>query len=103
MFWVRFLVDVRGSEEGREQVSNKHDDGGPAFPLAPPALKLGEYAITTPGMSLRDWFAGQVLCGWVSDQTVVANNKREAAAIAQSVYLVADAMLAERAKKGEEK
>lgn len=36
----------------------KHDNGGPAFPRPDGQLTTG-----TPGMSLRDWFAGQAIQG----------------------------------------
>lgn len=38
--------------------TTQHDDGGPAFPV--PGT---EYNERYPGMSLRDWFAGQALNG----------------------------------------
>ena len=37
---------------------SERDDGGPAFPI--PADEPGN---TYTGMSLRDYFAGQALCG----------------------------------------
>ena len=70
----------------------KRDDGGPAFPRPaspPPATGL-EWA--EDGMTLRDWFAGQVLAGI---STSYADQQDEAA----WAYSVADAMLAERAKE----
>lgn len=68
----------------------KSDDGGPAFPFDP---TLG----ATPGMSLRDWFAGQALVvflnpGW-NDATSIAP---------ADAYRIADLMLAERAKGNNE-
>jgi hypothetical protein len=60
-------------------------DGGPAFPAESFAAQQ------CPGMTLRDWFAGQALASFVPD---TAQNKAEAA------YAIADAMLAERAKFG---
>lgn len=42
-----------GQAAGRAE--NK--DGGPAFPFVEPPTECG----TSPGMSLRDWFAGQAL------------------------------------------
>lgn len=41
------------------------DNGGPAFPVLPPLHETGHgsasgYPFIAEGMSLRDWFAGQV-------------------------------------------
>ena len=60
-------------------------DGGPAFP------KLYN---ATAGMSLRDWFAGQALAGLFSQSEIA--NAPSADALAQIVYGMADAMIAER-------
>jgi len=59
-----------------------------------------------PGMSLRDWFAGQFLVGrgsLVADPDEVftdanGNDLMTASGIAASCYQMADAMLAERSK-----
>ena len=64
------------------------DDGGPAFPCEG-GMDSGLYS--DPGMSLRDWFAGQVLAhGSIGPHVGV---------IAKKAYEVADAMLAERSKQ----
>lgn len=49
------------------------------------------------GMTLRDWFAGQAVAAMESFGTLY-----EPEAIAQSAYALADAMLAERAKGGDQ-
>lgn len=59
--------------------------GGQAFPSE-----------TSLGMTMRDWFAGQVLAGAVSRQDVSAN---DAEFIAKWSYEIADAMLAARKAK----
>jgi hypothetical protein len=62
------------------------NDGGPAFGHGDHVH--GGY----PGMSLRDWFAGQVITGnFHIDPSVQASYARTA-------YEMADAMLAARAK-----
>lgn len=74
------------------------DDGGPAFPLGDNSCFN-----PSPGMSLRDWFAGKALQGIVNrsmwdiegDPLVVHR-----AAWAKYAYLVADAMLKARLKVG---
>jgi hypothetical protein len=62
------------------------NDGGPAFPF-------DGYGERVPGMTLRDWFAGQALAGmlanpdsWTGDRGVMA-------------YRYADAMLRAREVK----
>lgn len=66
---------------------NKHNDGGPAFPA--PA---GVQHITTQGMTLRDYFAAAALqAEWMDEYSVLKKTRL--------AYKVADAMLAERARK----
>ena len=48
------------------------------------------------GMTLRDWFAGQALAGLYASET--DDTEYEAAYAARRSYVIADAMLAERAK-----
>lgn len=63
------------------------DDGGPAFPAQ------DNYNGHFPGMTMRDWFAGQALVG------VLANpNRAESGVNAIGIYTVADAMIAARLK-----
>ncbi len=84
-------------------MSNKIDDGGPAFPCEGPfnpKFPASRYAY--PGMSLRDWFAGQALGGVVAETAGVFENTEEyAQAVAHGSYAIADAMLAARKGKGE--
>ena len=71
---------------------SKHNNGGPAFP---------ETFIHDPGMTLRDWFAGQAL-GWMLAcareywDTHTGEPVQGCVAYAASAYAMADAMLAER-------
>jgi len=74
-----------------------NEDGGPAFPFALiDASKVTQRDL--PGMSLRDWFAGQALAGWLAsfgeDQAPTAPYENQA----KLAYGLADAMLAERLK-----
>jgi hypothetical protein len=64
-----------------------HDDGGPAYPVFDMAKCQAQ------GMTMRDWFAGQFL------STYVADGIPKAEQIAAACYEMADAMLAERAKR----
>ena len=67
------------------------DDGGPAFPLT---INNGpdKFSICLPGMTLRDWFAGQALSGVISN---LEDGVRDDD-IVNACYLMADAMLARR-------
>ena len=69
-----------------------HNDGGAAFPV--PGLGMAHR-----GMSLRDWFAGQAL---MSLRETINNSFESADTISAAAYCIADAMLAEREKKGAE-
>ena len=64
----------------------RNKTGGAAFPLE------SDYG-SQPGMTLRDYFAGQALVG-----LVVLKGKPEYQALA--AYMLADAMIAEREKGG---
>jgi hypothetical protein len=74
-------------------MAEKINDGGPAFPGARHEQVRQHDGSQTwadviyPGMSLRDWFAGQALASFVPD---TPQNKAEAA------YAIADAMLKAR-------
>lgn len=75
---------------------SKTNDGGAAFPI--PCTNLpGSYA-AQPGMTLRDWFAGQIAAGMAafSGTAGICYGPSE---IAGRSYQVADAMLAARAAR----
>jgi Na+/proline symporter len=66
-------------------------DGGHAFPTE------NISGFDTPGMTLRDWFAGQALAGVLAH--VVGTTESDAIRFASlAAYRIADAMLAKRAK-----
>lgn len=76
------------------------EDGGPAFPRMP-------YDVRHPGMTLRDWFAGQALdiaaAAEIAAPTHCGNsNSPTYKGIAARAYLLADAMLEAR-KAGQKK
>ena len=86
------------------------DDGGPAFPSEAPGNDFdGKPAnVPLPGMSLRDYFAGQVLPAMIA---ICVHDDLGGGTLAPSVrddvypryvaaraYKMADAMLAERVK-----
>lgn len=87
---------------------NTINDGGPAFPKD--NMDWGHQ-----GMTLRDWFAGQALAGYIAMGThalsimlgqggggnlteEILQNMVDPQKLAESSYGVADAMLAERSK-----
>jgi hypothetical protein len=80
------------------------DNGGPAFPATVQSWndRLSQYQ---DGMSLRDWFAGQVLSAVIAATAAGQHNPvpfytgdkaNLDAAIARDAYLIADAMLEAR-------
>lgn len=64
-------------------------NGGPAFPRPVTEWNAGQ-----PGMTLRDWFAGQALAGIMAGWP--ANERISEARAAEISYHAADAMIAER-------
>jgi hypothetical protein len=104
-------------------MTDKIDDGGPAFsgyttakrtvnPAHPMIPDTGpreiEVNVPVPGMSLRDWFAGQALVGVIADETKSGKlettenagtdnaQENQYSTIAADAYALADAMLAAR-------
>lgn len=82
------------------------NDGGPAFPMA---YNETTASYSPQGMSLRDYFAGQVLNGKLSNPAHTHSMKRRtksneykarkfAEYQATRAYQIADAMIAERNK-----
>jgi len=77
--------------------------GGQAFPINPQYLEDGSTCYF-PGMTLRDYFAGQALKGMVSSDLCVTkagqkgndNGKNDTEIIAIASYHYAEAMLKER-------
>ena len=77
-------------------------DGGPAFPMQGTNIidhpNYGMIATDAQsGMSLRDWFAGQALAGYVAH-----NPESLDVDLARVAYNTADAMLVQRGKGGAE-
>jgi hypothetical protein len=83
-------ADGRGL--GARSVSDKIEDGGPAFPSAGIVTPDG---IAYEGMSLRDWFAGQALAGIVQG-LMKGIRFEDVPKLAADCYGIADAMLAAR-------
>ena len=69
-------------------MSEKIDNSGDAFPVL-----CGQWH-STPGMSLRDWFAGQALAGMHME----IEHPTGAKIYAENAYWLADAMLEARKK-----
>jgi hypothetical protein len=67
--------------------------GGPAFPISIPGC--GDNGC--PGMSLRDWFAGQALSGLMASHDW--RHMYDCDSYAQDAYALADSMLGQRSKE----
>lgn len=70
-------------------------DGGPAFPTD--AMTISHGAPPSLGMTLRDWFAGQLLAGLIN-QPDWWTRKKNGHAFAVEAYELADSMLEARSK-----
>jgi hypothetical protein len=90
----------RQPEEGRMLM--KTTDGGPAFPRSASDARnvFGEMSgnSTYPGMTLRDWFAGQAIMGLMCRETFESGSSEVFSDNALAAYNVADAMLEIREK-----
>jgi hypothetical protein len=81
-------------------MTEKINDGGPAFPAMKPLHRMTQdgdiqrVASENDGMSLRDWFAGMAIR---SATEIVGDDDWKA--IAAHCYVAADAMLAARERK----
>lgn len=82
--------------------------GGPAFPSPGIGTRQDETQYQRDGMTLWDWYAGHALSGVLNDPRTVAvcvevsteKNLDPGDVIARTAASVADAMLAERKKRG---
>lgn len=63
------------------------EEGGPAFPVG------GDELEQSPGMTLRDWLAGQALTGFIASYAVEGAGTPEHLLAAKRAYQYADAML----------
>lgn len=81
-------------------MTNKIDDGGPAYPVIATRTQI----YISDGMTLRDWFAGQAINGMLSHSTRYRPYQKDRGlywhdAIAYEAYELADAMIAARKEK----
>lgn len=73
-------------------MTDKINDGGPAFPQADlSGYGMGPAECNNGGMTLRDWFAGQALAGLLASGGSVSWEQD-----VFSAYAAADAMLSAR-------
>jgi hypothetical protein len=83
---------------GDEEMSDKINDGGPAFPGDDGWTDRGTHY---HGMSIRDWFAGMALQGMLAANSPCmpeVSDKNVDAIMAREAYNSADAMLIKRQK-----
>ncbi len=81
------MTDIKALEHAQAFLEK---DGGPIHPTS---IQFGDGSeMSSNGMSLRDWFSGQVLSGFMSAKAMHFNPDDDAA----YCYRVADAMLAAR-------
>lgn len=78
---------------------NKRDDGGPAFPVPSPVFDDVQHGESV-GMTLRDYFAGQIMAGVATKLSMEWFTMSDAELLAQRVYMYADAMLRARSPDG---
>ena len=76
-------------------MSTPINDGGPAFPVTP-TDRSGQIADTFPGMTLRDYFAGQALAGMLGNATTTEHPGYDREGLSGECYHIAAAMLAAR-------
>lgn len=67
------------------------EDGGPAFPRI---WDDDTVEVDSPGMTLRDWFAGMAMQGLIADPKYFSYRERTS----MDAYGYADAMIQERKK-----
>ena len=75
-------------------MSEQINDGGPAFPVPDTYHPNGQVEYGKPGMTLRDWFAGQALVGLLSGPAEEGAPTPDRKAVV--AYQIADAMLKAR-------
>lgn len=77
---------------------NTKNDGGPAFPVSTGMGPLSANS-ASPGMSIRDWFAGKFMQGYLSqDEYGGWGTVARQQGLASMAYDMADAMI-EQSKK----
>ena len=83
-------------------MSKQINNGGPAFPHSSQPLDAQGNPICENhsewGMSLRDWFAGQALNGWLASFES-EDGSPKAKGVAELCFSIADAMIAESQKQ----
>ncbi len=76
-----------------------NNDGGPAFPVQ---REQGDGSfVFYPGISIRDYFAGQALAGLLGWSPAECDDQYQSETAARIAYRMADAMMAERKKGGD--
>ena len=79
--------------------SEPKSDGGPAFPETGESFGNPKRYKQIPGMSLRDWFAGQALAGRLAGAS--PGQVLQASDLVHECYRIADGMTVERTKRSD--
>ncbi|MCP5040913.1 MAG: hypothetical protein GY944_07765 [bacterium] len=75
------------------------NDGGPVFPALAETVRTEDSDRPwDDGLTLRDYFAGQALQGYLASYPSDNDPAQRAVGLANAMYEIADAMLAERGR-----
>ena len=92
-------IDAEKEALSKEVCATLYDkwnaDGGRAFPAD--AHFMGGYSVTFGGMSLRQWYAGLAMQGFIAEGAGLTIKE-----IVKQSWIMADAMLTHEAKEREE-
>lgn len=83
------------SDLNEEFVASVYSGGGTFFPLVQFPLPSGG-TFSSKGISIRDWFAGQALMGWVAAMPPINQGTIDGLKFARASYALTDAMIKAR-------
>lgn len=104
--FLSLLADISFKAGSRNPVKTPINTGGPAFPFVQWRSPDGMYSIEQDaGMTLRDWYAGQVAPAFLTELYTASRSKGITfenifKSASQGAFEMADTILAEREKGG---